>query len=126
MEILLDTNFIITSLKKKIQLVDEVKEVFGVAKIVVPLQVVTEIEKLRDSKKSKVVDRGWAGVALLLVDKMKKVDLDGREVDAGIVRYVKDKNIVVATLDRELKKKIKLKNPEVKFLTIREKRFLVQ
>ena len=125
MQIILDTNFIITALKQKAQLFEQIEELFPSCKILIPFQVIEELEKISKSKDAKLTDRESAKLALQLIKKktVQNIELTSKNVDAGIIHYTQEKkDLVIATLDRELKEKIKRKNPKVRFLTIKEKK----
>ncbi|GBE20247.1 Fcf1 [archaeon BMS3Abin17] len=101
-QVLLDTSFIITCIKQKI---DFFEELIGYD-VLIPKQVIKELEGL-DSK---------LALRLLEKNKFKKIDLRLRNVDEGIKNYAKkNKNIIVATLDGELKKNIKNKKLVIRF-----------
>jgi|TARA_B100000315_G_C14386494_1_gene499890 rRNA-processing protein FCF1 len=109
--ILLDTNFILTSLKEKIDFFEDIK-LMGL-KIIIPKQVINELKTITKSKK-KLHFREQSELALKLLEKNRKSwmkkDLStyGRNTDKGIINFAnKNKRIIIATLDRELKKKIK-------------------
>lgn len=90
---LLDTSFILTCIKQKIDFFEELMEY----QIIIPIQVIKELKGLN------------AKLALKLVSKhkFKKIDLKMKNVDGGIKKFAeKDKNIIVATLDKELQKNI--------------------
>ena len=113
--VLLDTNFILTCIKEKIDLFHDIK-MKGI-EILIPSQVIREIEKISKTNKKFSKDAEVA-LKLLKVNKFKKIDLEESYVDKGIKRFAdKNKEIIIATLDRELK--VKLKN---KLITIRRKR----
>jgi len=127
-KILLDTNFLIATTKQKIYLAEQLKELFGVYTLLVPKQVLEELEKTQQNKKLKIVDRNAAKLSLqiLKLQKPKIIDLKKTDADAGIIKYSKDKakdkkQIHIATLDKILKQKIKKSNPKIKFLTIKQK-----
>ena len=104
---LLDTNFILTCAKQKIDFLDEIK--FMGLEILIPEEVLKEIEKIMDSGK-KFHSRENAKLALRILNKnrFKKISLGTADVDKGLANFAeKNKEVVVATLDRELKKKIK-------------------
>ncbi|MEA3329878.1 MAG: hypothetical protein U9Q06_03990 [Nanoarchaeota archaeon] len=123
MRIIIDTNFMITLVKEKISLDESLEELFGIYKLVVPIQVIKELEKLSEDKKQKVKDREATKISLQLLKDTEKINLEKEFVDAGIIKYVKDhKATLVATLDKELKQKIRIISPETKFLTIRAKK----
>lgn len=113
MEILLDTSFILTCLKEKIDFLEA--EEFG--NLIVPKQVVLELERL--TEKGRLADRENAAIALCILKKknLKQVELKSKYVDAGIRIYAeKNKNVAVATLDKELQKSLK---GRVRILAIR-------
>ena len=109
--VLLDTNFILTCVKQKIDFFEEIK--FLGMEIVIPKQVINELERIFNSKK-KLHFKENAKLALKLLEKeknsFKKIDLSdyGKNTDKRIKNFAdKNKNIIIATLDRELKTKIK-------------------
>ncbi len=117
---ILDTNFILTCVKQKIDFFEEIK--FMGMEILIPEQVINELKKVVNSKK-KFHFRKDAELSLKLLEKeknsFKKIDLlkYGKNTDKRLKNFTeKNKNIIIATLDRELKNKIK--NPK---LVIREK-----
>lgn len=106
-KVVLDTNFILTCAKQKIDFLDEIK-LMGI-EILIPEGVLKEIERIRGSGK-KLHFRENAKLALKILDnkEFKKIKLDAADVDKGLVNFAeKNKDVIVATLDRELKKKIK-------------------
>ena len=119
MEVILDTSFILTCLKEKIDFLEA--ENFG--KLLLPLQVLEEFDKLEErggregrlaELASEIIERNK--------DKFKIIDLGEKYVDSGIKSYVKNrKNIIVATLDKELKNSLKRKT---RFLVIRARKKL--
>lgn len=105
--ILLDTNFILTCIRNKIDFFDEFY--FSGYKLIIPEQIINEIEKIKNSDK-KAKFRQEAELALLILKKhhFEKITLEGKNVDNAIVNYAhKNPEIIVATLDREIKSKIK-------------------
>ncbi|MCW8966173.1 MAG: PIN domain-containing protein [Candidatus Pacearchaeota archaeon] len=103
-KVLIDTNFILSCIRKKIDFFEELAEY----EILIPLQVVREIEKITISKK-KMKFRDEARLALKILDKgnFTKIDLGVNYVDNGIRKFVKNNpNIIIATLDEDLKRKV--------------------
>ena len=108
-QILLDTNFILTCVKQKI---DFFEDLLG-EKILIPEQVVNELKKLKD-KNSELA------LKLLEKNKFKNIDIGKGHVDKRIIKFVNENpHVIVATLDREIKRKVK--SPK---LVIRQKRKL--
>ena len=109
--VLLDTNFILTCVKQKIDFFEDIK--FMGMKIIISKQVIDEIKRIVNSKK-KLHFRKDAELSLRILEKeknsFKKINLSnyGKNTDKRIKNFAdKNENIIVATLDRELKNKIK-------------------
>ena len=103
----LDTNFILSCVKQKIDFLDEIK--FMGMEILIPEEVLKEVEKIRDSGK-KLHFRENATLALKILDRkeFKKITLGTEDVDKGLVNFAENnKDAIIATLDGEIKKKIK-------------------
>jgi len=120
MKILLDTNFLITSVKQKIDFNSLANQLFN-EKIewIVPIEVLAELEKISMQKGEKTEDKESAKLALQLVADFDNIPLGTNTVDNGIVRYAKNNQVVIATLDKNLKKRF-----DNKILTIRGKKSL--
>jgi rRNA-processing protein FCF1 len=119
MEIVLDTSFVLTCLKEGIDFL----EAGEYGRLVLPIQVLEELDKLQE-KPGKEGDN--VRLALDIIgknkDKFKVIDLRKRYVDSGILNYVKDNKVIIATIDAELKRKLRGK---AKILTIRARKKLV-
>jgi rRNA-processing protein FCF1 len=122
-QVLLDTNFMITSVKEKIDFFDKLERLGF--KILIPKQVINELKIIVASKKKLRIRRD-AKLILKILEKKKgrfrRVDLAkyGKNTDNKIKGFGdKHRKIVIATLDKELKKKIQ--NPK---LVIRERKKL--
>jgi rRNA-processing protein FCF1 len=109
MKIILDTNFLIYCAKEKLDYVSEITDLIHEGyELVVPLQVIDELGKLRNDKLKKVSgkDKSAIDLALQLLDtnKVKRVKVEGRTVDAGIIKLAsEDKKNIVCTLDKEMR-----------------------
>ena len=124
MKIFLDTNFILTCVKQKIDfdnitnnLVDEPIE------WIVPQEVLNELGNLKDKKNIKVKDKNAAKLSFEILQTInpKIITLRGENpnVDIKIVNYISGKQIILATLDKDLKNRV-----DNKILTIRNKKNL--
>ncbi len=121
MKILLDTNFILTCVKQKVDFVDLAEQLTD-EKItwIVPQPVLNELGNLKDRLGMKTIDKEAAKLSFDILQMLNPQIVGlGRHpnVDIGIVNYVKDKDIVLATLDKGLKNRV-----ENKILTIRGKK----
>jgi rRNA-processing protein FCF1 len=98
-QIILDTNFILTCVKQKIDFFEEIS-LMGI-QIIIPKQVIAEIQRLK-------TPNAQLALKLLEKNKFKKIDIGAGHVDKKIIQYLKDKpRIILATLDRELKSKVR-------------------
>ena len=96
-QIILDSSFILTCIKQKI---DFFEELVG-TQILIPKQVINEIKNLKNSN-SKLA------LKLLEKNKFKKINLGNAHVDKLIIRFAKENpKTIIATLDREIKNKTK-------------------
>lgn len=108
MRVLLDTNFIVACAKQKVDLLSA--EYFLERKIewIVPVEVVGELEELQVRKDINLVDRNSAKLGLEILNLLKPtyIELKNSNVDKGISDYLFGKDVVIATLDKKLKKKV--------------------
>lgn len=110
MKVILDTNFLIYCAKNKLDYVEAIDNLLNDKfELVVPLQVVSELEKLRDDKFKKVSgkDKQAADLALQLLEanQIIKVKISGKTVDEAIINFSREnKKNIVCTLDREMRK----------------------
>lgn len=109
MKVLLDTNFIVACVRQKIDLVDAGFFLGEEVEWVVPFEVVGELEELKDRKEASVADRSSAKIGLEMLGFLKPnyVKLKNPNVDKGIEDYIFGKDVVLATLDRGLKRKVR-------------------
>lgn len=128
MHIILDTNFILISTKNKIHLFEELQKEFPEGKILIPIEVINELREISEDNTQKVKDREFAKLSLDIIKKKNpaRTTLGKIDADAGIIRYAKQyPTTIIATLDRNLKDKIKTNNSKAKFLTITERKRIV-
>ena len=98
-KVLLDTNFILSCIRNKIDFFEEIF-LMGI-QIIIPKEVIREIEKFKDKKTE-------ANLALNLLKKSKfdKITLGKGHVDKRILDYANlHSKLIIATLDKEIKKK---------------------
>jgi len=111
--VLLDTNFMLVCVKQKVDFFEDLK-LLGM-KIIIPKQVINELKLVLSSKK-KFHFRRDAHVVLKILEKnknsFKRINLSsyGKNTDKRIKKFSdENRDIIVATLDKELKNKIKNK-----------------
>ncbi len=105
MEVLLDTNFIISCVLKRIDFLEELKNLGFNPKV--PLRVLQEMKDLKKENKTSRAERQAIDIAVELLNekKVKKTRIGGRYVDAGLIQKGKE-GVYIATLDREIKNQI--------------------
>jgi len=95
-KVILDTSFIMTAVRNKIDFFEEFE--LGGIKILVPHQVIRELEGLKADLALKILKK----------NKFQKINLEGKNTDRAIINYAKtNPEVLVATLDREIKNKIR-------------------
>ena len=99
MKALLDTSFILTCVKQKIDFIEEL-ELLGVS-MLIPKEVIVELKGL-----SKTRLEAQTALKILEKSKFSDIELKTKNVDNGIVKFANENtDILVATLDREIKSK---------------------
>jgi hypothetical protein len=97
-QILLDTNFILTCMKQKIDFFEDIS-MRGIP-IIIPEEIIAELKKLKQGQALRLLENER--------DKFQKINLEGKNVDNAIIKYAKENpEIIIATLDREIKTKVK-------------------
>ncbi|MFH1585604.1 MAG: PIN domain-containing protein [archaeon] len=99
-QILLDTSFILSCIRNKIDFFEDLK--LQGYEILIPKQVIVELGGLSNSKQESNI-----ALKLLEKNKFKKVDLETKDVDKGLIDYANKNKIIVGTLDREIKNKVR-------------------
>lgn len=98
---ILDTSFILTCIKQKIDFVEELE--FMGLEILIPGLVINEINGLAKTNEN-------AKLALKIMQRpgLEKIDLKGKDTDDAIISYAnKNPKAIIATLDDVIKKRIK-------------------
>ncbi len=106
-KVILDTNFILTCIRNKIDFYEEL--LFRGHSVLIPVEVIAEIGRLQKSRK-KLKFREEAGLALKLIESgnYEEVSAPGKYVDKGLKKYCDEHpRVILATLDKELKKAVK-------------------
>ena len=120
MQIVIDTNSLIYAAKEKVDVISELKKK-GFTKIVIPKEVIYELEHIQNDKKQKGVDRTAAKLAIQIL-KFSKVDtiyLGKGHPDDKILEFAKQRSFSVLTNDNILKRR--LKSESVPTFTISKK-----
>jgi len=105
MEVLLDTNFIISCILKRIDFLEELEGMGFRVKI--PREVLQEMKDLKKEKRTGRLEREAIDIAFKMFEeeKIKKVTVGGKNVDEGLIAKGRE-GIYIATLDREIKREV--------------------
>ena len=127
-KIIIDTNFLISMVRFKIDLFSELQRICDFKYTVFIVNgIVNELEKLAETGKPK--DKIAAMISLELIKK-KKIKIIKtpsknkrvKNVDLLILNLIKKGNFIVATQDKELKREIRKKG--VPIIALRQKKYL--
>ncbi len=104
-QVILDTNFILTCVKQKIDFFRDIPNM-GL-EILISKQVLEEIKRVANSKKKlKFRDDAKLAQVILERNKFKQIDIRGKYVDKGLIKYSKEHpRLIIATLDKDIKSK---------------------
>ena len=108
-EVICDTSFLIHLATHKIKNIDSVNTEIGQIQFVVPSVVLNELEKLSKTQKKK----DDAVRTLEFARNLRTIPISGKFADQVIIEYVRKHDSIIATIDKELKNKIKNLNGSV-------------
>jgi len=108
-EVICDTSFLIHLATRKIKNIDSVNAEIGQIQFVVPSVVLNELRKLSKTQKKKQD----AVTTLEFARNLKTTEISGKFADQAIIERVRKRGGIIATLDSELKNKIKSLNGSV-------------
>jgi len=115
-QIILDTSFILTALKFKIDIKSELNKILD-EKFTIHI-----IDKTLNELKNKPLEKLSLEILKKINSKIIKTSKD-KNVDSLLIDYSKShKKVFIATQDRALKEKLKKRN--VRLITIRQKKYL--
>ena len=102
-EVICDTSFLIHLSTRKIKNLDSVNTEIGQIQFVVPSVVLSELEKLSKTQEKKQD----ATTTLVFAQNLKTIEISGKFADQAIIDHVRNHGGITATMDKELKNKIK-------------------
>ena len=102
-EVICDTSFLIHLATRKIKNIDSVNTEIGQIEFVVPSVVLNELRKLSKTQKKKQD----AVTTLEFTRNLKTTEMSGKFADQAIIERVRKRGGIIATVDNELKNKIK-------------------
>ncbi len=101
--IISDTSFLIHLATHRIKNIDFIETEIGSLSFIVPKIVKRELEHLCVDPDKKIISEQ----TLNFIKNFKTNDIDGTDADSAILDYIKENRSIVATMDKELKNKIK-------------------
>jgi len=108
-EVICDTSFLIHLSTRKIKNLDSVNTEIGQIQFVVPSVVLNELEKLSKTQKKKQD----AITTIEFAQNLKTIEMSGKFADQAIIEHVRKHGGITATMDKELKDKIKSLNGSI-------------
>ena len=123
-KVILDTNFLLIPGLFKVDVFEEIKNIMNDKyELFIMDGTIGELNKIIDNKnKSKDKLNAKIGLGLIDVKKVKKIHSEERNVDDAIVN-IANKDTIVATSDRELKRRLRKNN--VGLISLRKKQYLI-
>ena len=108
-EVICDTSFLIHLATRKIKNIDSVNMEIGQIQFVVPSVVLNEMQNLSKTQKKKQD----ATTTLEFAQNLKTIEMSGKFEDQAIIDHVRNHGGIIATMDKQLKNKIKSLNGSV-------------
>ena len=102
-KVIADTSFLIHLATHRIKNIDSIETEIGTLSFIVPKIVKKELEHLAGDLEKKIISEQ----TLDFIKNFKTNDIDGNNADVAILDFIKENRSIVATMDRELKNKIK-------------------
>ena len=102
-DVICDTSFLIHLATKRIKNLSQLDTEIGQIQFVVPTVVISELNKLLSNETKK----NTASITLEYIKKLKIIPMKGQFADKEMILYVKNNGGIIATMDKELKNKIK-------------------
>ncbi len=103
-DVICDTSFLIHLATRRIKNIDNLGVEIGQIKFVVPEVVRNELfELLKNTKKRKDIQS-----TLNYIEKFKTISIPGTFADKELLDYASKNNVIIATMDKVLKKQIKI------------------
>ena len=112
-DVICDTSFLINLATKKIKNIDNIEIEIGQISFVVPETVKNELKKLYTDYNKKIeVEK-----TLNFIKNLKTIPIPGNYADDALISHIKNHGGIIATMDKELKNKVKLLGASVITLT---------
>jgi len=117
-KILLDTNFLLDIFRFKVDLF-QIYEIFENAELYVSSETLRELKSI-SNRKTKEGRLALIALDFIEKEKIKIIQSLEKEVDKDLIALAKKENFIVATNDKNLRKKLKIEN--IKVICLRNKK----
>tara|TARA_Y100000310_G_scaffold54552_1_gene49972 strand:- start:685 stop:1071 length:387 start_codon:yes stop_codon:yes gene_type:complete len=122
-KIIIDTNFLLLPSEFKVDIFTEIEKLVpSDHKLYVIDGTIAELHKIIDGK-NKSKDKLNAKIGLQLVEQKKIAKIESKGHVDDVIVDVADKDTIVATSDKELRKRLRAK--KIKLISLRKKQYLV-
>ena len=101
--VIADTSFLIHLATHRIKNIDSIETDIGPLSFIVPKIVQKELEHLSEAPDKKIISEQ----TLDFIKNFKTNEIDGNDADSAILDHLKENTCIIATMDRELKNRIK-------------------
>ncbi len=102
-KVIADTSFLIHFATHRIKNIDYIETEIGPLSFIVPQIVKNELEHLAEDPDKKLISEQ----TLYFIKNFNTNEINGKDADSAILDFVKENRSIVATMDKELKNKIK-------------------
>jgi rRNA-processing protein FCF1 len=122
-KLIIDTNIILYSVERKIDLFEAIKEKYGLSvEIIIPNLVLVELEKLsKEARKGSDKKAAKLSLDILKTKEFETIKLTGAYADPAILNYAKKNNAIVATMDARFQTDLKKNKIQFTFLNNKKK-----
>jgi len=123
-KIIIDTNFLMIPGEFRVDIFSEIKNIANFPyKLAIIDKTIDELKMIISRDMTKSVDKLYAKIGLGLIESqnIEKIHTQAKNVDDAIVE-IADEDTLVATSDKELKKRLREKN--VRIINLRKKQYL--
>jgi uncharacterized protein len=122
--VIIDTNFLLIPSEFKVDIFAEIKRLVPLDyKLFIMDGTIAELHKIMESKFNKSKDKLNAKIGLQLVENKNIAKIESRGHVDDIIVDISDKETIVATSDRELRRRLRAKG--IRLIGLRKKQYLI-
>jgi uncharacterized protein len=122
--VIIDTNFLLIPSEFRVDIFTEIERLVpSDYKLFIMDGTITELHKIMKSKFNKSKDKLNAKIGLQLVENKKIAKIESRGHVDDVIVDISDKDTIVATSDRELRRRLRTKG--IRLIGLRKKQYLI-